>query len=105
GSPVIIMYMAMKHWTTIRDRLLSAGRGQHEPVAFVCNATTQKQEVLETTLGASVDDLNAAGLKPPAIVVVGDAVRLRSALDWLGALDGRVLDPDPLGRGVLQDAG
>ena len=105
GSPVIIMYMAMKHWANIRDRLMAGGRSQHEPVAFVCNATTEKQKVLETTLGCSIDDLAREGMKPPAIVVVGNAVKLRSALDWLGALDGKVLEPDPLGRGAMQDAG
>jgi len=105
GSPVIIMYMAMKHWSNIRDRLIAGGRSKHEPVAFVCNATTDKQKVLETTLGSSMDDLEEACIKPPAIVVVGNAVKLRSALDWLGALEGKVLEPDPLARGTLQDAG
>jgi uroporphyrin-III C-methyltransferase len=36
-------------------------------------------------------------LKPPALLVVGDVVRLRAGLDWLGALTGRSLTPDPLG--------
>jgi uroporphyrin-III C-methyltransferase len=30
------------------------------------------------------------------MVVVGEVVRLRAGLDWLGALAGRVLVPDPL---------
>jgi len=105
GSPVIIMYMAMKHWGNIRDRLLDAGREFDEPMAFVCDATTDKQRVLESTIGGSLDDLEAAKMKPPAIVVVGEAVRLRSALDWLGALDGRVLEADPLGKKQDRDAG
>ncbi|MEL7428894.1 MAG: uroporphyrinogen-III C-methyltransferase [Pseudomonadota bacterium] len=105
GSPVIIMYMAMKHWENIRDRLLSAGRPMEEPVAFVCEASTANQRVLETTLGSSIKDLATSDISPPAIIVVGEAVRLRSALDWLGALDGRVLEPDPLRQSRFQDAG
>lgn len=105
GSPVIIMYMAMKHWENIRARLLSAGRNESEPMAFVCEATTDRQRVLETSIGASLADLESADIKPPAIVVVGEAVRLRSALDWLGALDGRVLEPDPLGRADIRETG
>ena len=105
GSPVIVMYMAMKHWENIRLRLLEAGRKEHEPMAFVCDATTAQQRVLETTIGASLDDLKTAGIKPPAIVVVGEAVRMRAALDWLGALGGRVLEPNPLGGNARQDAG
>ncbi|MDZ7823385.1 MAG: uroporphyrinogen-III C-methyltransferase [Ahrensia sp.] len=98
GSPVIVMYMAMKHIGTIAARLMQEGRSPDEPVAFVCNAATDNQQVLETTLGTAVADVEASGLVPPAIVVVGEVVRLRKGLDWLGALrDGRVLDADPLG--------
>ncbi len=43
-------------------------------------------------------DARDAGLTPPCLVVVGEVVRLRAGLDWLGALTGRVLDADPLGR-------
>jgi uroporphyrin-III C-methyltransferase len=31
------------------------------------------------------------------MVVVGEVVRLRAALDWLGAAKGRALAADPLG--------
>ena len=99
GSPVIVMYMAMKHWPNICARLMEHGLSAATPVAFVCNATLETQQVLETTLGQSEAALAASGLMPPAIVVVGDAVKLRKALDWRGALAGRKLDPDPLGRG------
>ena len=34
----------------------------------------------------------------PAVIVIGDVVRLRAGLDWLGALElGRQLEDDPLG--------
>ncbi len=85
GSPVIVMYMAMKHMTTITERLMAAGRAPDEPVAVVCNATTEQQQVLETTLGRACSDLIVAGLSPPAIVVVGEVVRLRQTLDWFGS--------------------
>ena len=105
GSPVIVMYMAMKHWGNIKDRLIAAGRSPQEPVAFVCNATTKEQRVLETTLATSIADIKKAGLAPPAIVVVGKAVQMRMALDWLGALEGKVLQPNPLGLNVDSQAG
>lgn len=105
GSPVIVMYMAMKHWANIAERLMRFGRDSLTPVAFVCDATTDRQRVLESTLGNSVGDLEVSGLKPPAIVVVGDAVKLRKALDWRGALDGRELEADPLDMRSRQEAG
>lgn len=105
GSPVIVMYMAMKHWSNISDRLIDCGKARNTPVAFVCDATTEKQFVLETTLENSVRDLEVAQLKPPAIIVVGDAVRLRKGLDWRGAIDGKVLEMDPLDVRAQRDAG
>lgn len=95
GSPVIVMYMAMKHMGQIAANLMTAGRHADEAVAFVCNAATPEQTVLETTLGRAEADMLAAGIEPPAIVVIGEVVRLRPSLDWLGALSGRKLLPDP----------
>ncbi len=106
GSPVLVMYMAMKHVDLITERLMTHGRSPDEPVAFVCNAATSGQQVLETTLSRAAADLEASGLEPPAIVVVGEVVRLRAGLDWLGALkDGRVLDADPLGFRLRDEVG
>lgn len=98
GSKVIVMYMAMKHIDTIAKRLIAEGRAPDEPIAFVCDASTDRQTVLESTLGNAAKDVEASGLKPPAIVVVGEVVRLRKGLDWKSALeDGRTLVKDPLG--------
>jgi uroporphyrin-III C-methyltransferase len=94
GSPVIVMYMAMKHIAQISANLIAAGRSPDEPLAFVCNAATAEQQVLETTLSRAEAAVAASGLLPPAIVVVGEVVRLRPSLDWLGALTGRQLLPE-----------
>ncbi|QRY68777.1 uroporphyrinogen-III C-methyltransferase [Ensifer sp. PDNC004] len=103
GSPVIVMYMAMKHIGAITANLIAGGRSPDEPVAFVCNAATPEQTVLETTLSRAEADVAAAGLEPPAIVVVGEVVRLRAALDWIGALDGRKLAADPFANRILRN--
>ena len=98
GSPVIVIYMALKHLEAIAGRLLAGGRDPEEPVAVVSQATLPGQAVLETTLAECHAASMEAGLTPPCLVVVGEVVRLRAGLDWLGALTGRVLDADPLGR-------
>ncbi|MGJ7040115.1 uroporphyrin-III C-methyltransferase [Shinella sp. BE166] len=104
GSPVIVMYMAMKHIGQIAANLIAGGRSPDEPVAFVCNAATAEQQVLETTLARAEADVAAAGIEPPAIVVVGEVVRLRPSLDWLGALTaGRNLAPDPFRSHEMKD--
>ncbi|MFB2551716.1 uroporphyrinogen-III C-methyltransferase [Ensifer soli] len=91
GSPVVVMYMALKHIGEITRRLIAAGRRADEPLAFVCAASTPQQTVLETTLGHAAADAASARIEAPAIVVLGEVVRLRESLDWLGAMNGRVL--------------
>ncbi len=105
GSPVLVFYMAMKHLAEIAGRLVAAGRRPDEPVAIVSKATTAEQKVLETTLSNCHHDAFTAGIEPPAMVVIGEVVRLRAALDWQGAQDGRTLEPDPLGTRAQSQAG
>jgi uroporphyrin-III C-methyltransferase len=97
ASPVIVVYMGLKHLGRVAAALIKAGRSATEPVAVVSHATLPSQKVLETTLAEAAQA--ARGMETPALVVVGPVVRLRAGLDWLGALcDGRVLEADPLGR-------
>jgi len=98
GAPVLVIYMALKHIEPIVERLLAAGRSPAEPIAVVSKATTAEQQVLESTLGRIVADVAVSGIEPQAMVVVGEAVRLRAGLDWLGALSGKRLIADPLGQ-------
>ena len=105
GSPVIVMYMAMKHIEPISTRLLENGRGADEPVAVISNASLPEQRVLETTLGRVATEVKQQGFKPPAMFVVGEVVKLRSALDWLGAMEGRELEIDPLGLRGQRETG
>jgi uroporphyrin-III C-methyltransferase len=105
GSPVLVLYMAMKHLGRIAERLIEAGRGADEPVAIVSRASTPDQRVLESTLGDCAAAARAADIEPPALIVVGQVVRLRAGLDWLGALTGRALVADPLGVKRREKAG
>jgi len=105
GSPVIVIYMALKHLGVITEQLIAHGRSAQEPVAIVSKATLPEQMVLETTLAGAVADAAASGIEPPSLVVVGQVVRLRGGLDWLGALDGKVLVSDPLSGHKDREAG
>ncbi len=106
GSQVIVIYMGMKHIARISADLIKAGRGQDEPVAVVANATTDDQQVLETTLGNVVFDLQGSELEPPAIICVGRSVQMRQVLDWQGQLNGIApRNLDPLGRGKPAENG
>ncbi len=104
GAPVLVFYMPLKNLAAIAGRLIAHGRAPTEPAAVVSQAATDNQRVAEAPLAGIAAAASTAGLEPPALLVVGEVVRLRAGLDWLGALSGRVLEADPLGlRG--RDAG
>ena len=55
-----------------------AGRGRprsdETPVAVICDGTMPGERTVLSTLGALSDDLAAAGVRPPAIIVIGGVV-------------------------------
>jgi len=103
GAQVLIFYMALKHIEEIVDRLITGGCDPHTPAALIAQATTETQTIVETDLAGAV--AASRGISPPALFVVGEVVRLRSGLDWIGALGGRVLESDPLGQRDDRDVG
>ncbi len=105
GSPVLVFYMALKHLNEITAKLIAAGRDPAEPAALISKASTPMQRVLVTTLSAVAAEAARHGIEPPTLLVVGQVVRLRAGLDWLGALSGQVLEPDPLGTRRRGEAG
>jgi uroporphyrin-III C-methyltransferase len=82
ASPVIIMYMAVKHLGEIAQALMEGGRDAGDTVTIISNASLPQQKVTSTTLrlaGAFVAENNPP---TPAIVVVGHASDWREMLDW-----------------------
>jgi uroporphyrin-III C-methyltransferase len=104
GSPTIVLYMARRHAGEIAGKLIAAGRDPNEPAAIISSASLDQQTTTITILAELGQ--RAAEAQTPAILVIGQNVRLAEGLDWLGAAkQGRKLDPDPLQRQRLSDAG
>lgn len=100
ASEVVVIYMGMRVIDDIAAALIAAGRPGDEPVAVVTEATTPRQQVLETTLARVAEDIGKSGMKAPAIICVGRTVLLRQALDWQAMLAGeRPRSLDPLKKG------
>lgn len=105
SSPVIVMYMALKHHETIVAKLIEAGRRPDEAVAIIRDATLPTQDVVETTLIGMPTIIAERNIQPPAIIVVGDVVHFRRALDWIGMMSGKRPEADPLNERWQRDAG
>jgi uroporphyrin-III C-methyltransferase len=103
GSPTIVLYMALAHADEIAAKLIAGGRAADEPAAIVSDASFDKQSVRITKLGELGARAQESGA--PAILVIGENVKLARGLDWLGAMAGRILDPDPLRNENYSDVG
>lgn len=103
GAPTLVFYMARGFAGEIAELLMGHGRRGDEAAAIVSDATSGAQAVRVTTLAA----LGAAAAEStaPAIIAIGENVRLRDGLDWIGAMGGKLLSPDPLGRNALDAVG
>src|SRR5205823_7269437 len=60
----------------IVERLLAAGRPGDTPAAVVENGSLPGQRVVASSLAELPGMVTRAGLSPPAVIVVGDVVRL-----------------------------
>lgn len=94
SSPVIVVYMALSRVELMCQKFMDAGRRPDEAVAIISHATTSAQRVLETTLAHAAEDVVREKMKAPAMIVLGQNVKLRSGLDWLGAMKGKILNAD-----------
>ncbi|GAB7047949.1 uroporphyrinogen-III C-methyltransferase [Catenuloplanes indicus] len=70
----VVILMGLKNLPKIAATLLANGRSADTPAAVVQEGTTGDQRVVKATLGDVTEKTAAAGIRPPAIVVVGDVV-------------------------------
>ena len=87
GPATLVLLMALDRLDAVAGELVKRGRPAATPVAVVRRATLPDQQVLVATLGTVAAEAARAGLRPPAVVVVGDVVGLRDTL-WAGAPPG-----------------
>jgi uroporphyrin-III C-methyltransferase/precorrin-2 dehydrogenase/sirohydrochlorin ferrochelatase len=81
----VVIYMGVTRLAEICRELVAHGASPDLPAAVIERATTERQRVVTGTLTTLPDDAAAAGVHPPALIVVGEVVKLRTNLDWLAA--------------------
>ncbi len=82
GIGTLVFFMGVKNLPSIVDQLTRHGLSPDKAVALVRWGTTPTQVTVTGTLANIVERVRRAGLKAPAIIVVGDVVRLRETLQW-----------------------
>lgn len=78
----LVVYMGVGTLGGVADRLIRAGKDTATPVAVIEWGTISKQRTVTSTLGEIPDVAAAEGIRSPALVVIGEVVRLRKELSW-----------------------
>lgn len=81
GGTIVIL-MATARMRENLARLMAGGLARETPCAAIQSGTTAAQKVVTAPLAALADQVDRAGLGAPAVVVVGECVRLASTLNW-----------------------
>ncbi len=72
----IVVLMGVDTAPAIATALIEHGRAPETPVAVVADGSTPTQRTVRTTLGGLGQTLADEGIRPPAVWVVGEVVRL-----------------------------
>lgn len=78
----VVIYMGVRALAQLCEKLVAHGRGVDTPAALIERATLSRQRVVEGTLATLPAFAAAENVKPPALLVVGEVVRLRDKLAW-----------------------
>ena len=79
----LVLYMGVKNLPDIARRLAESGRDPDEPAAAVERGTLAGQRTVTATLATLADEVGAAGLRSPTILLFGPVAARREQLGWL----------------------
>jgi uroporphyrinogen III methyltransferase/synthase len=82
GAGTLVFLMAVKNVDLITQKLIENGRSPDTPVAVIRWGTRPDQKTIVGTLKNIAELVKEKNIKPPAVMVVGDVVRLRESLKW-----------------------
>jgi uroporphyrin-III C-methyltransferase/precorrin-2 dehydrogenase/sirohydrochlorin ferrochelatase len=88
-----VIYMGLMGLATIAKELVAHGQSKEMPVAVVHNGTLPDQEIVISDLGNIAAQVRQSTIKSPALIIVGEVVRLHGQLNWYG---GRAVRQDDL---------
>jgi uroporphyrinogen III methyltransferase / synthase len=82
GADTLVFFMGMARIVEIADQLIANGRDADTPVAVVRWGTYGHQETVVSNLAGVAAAVERRNLTSPALIVVGEVVRLRERLQW-----------------------
>jgi uroporphyrinogen III methyltransferase/synthase len=80
--PCLAFYMGVKSLPRICAKLIEHGMAPDVPAATIRWGTTPRQRTVVSTVKDLATEVAKAGLKPPALTIIGRVVSLRETLNW-----------------------
>ncbi|MGW0485062.1 uroporphyrinogen-III C-methyltransferase [Nonomuraea sp. NPDC003214] len=81
----LVLMMAVERLAKVAETLVRDGRPPETPVMVVQDGTLPTQRAVIASLSTVADRVSAAGIRPPAIVVVGDVVKVGQEVEMVRA--------------------
>lgn len=78
----LVFLMGVKNLPYIVENLIKEGKNPSTPCAVIQWGTTPKQKTATGTLENIVEEVKKRGITAPAIIVVGEVVKLRETFNW-----------------------
>ncbi|MCX5717887.1 MAG: uroporphyrinogen-III C-methyltransferase [Nitrospirae bacterium] len=82
GAGTLIFLMAVKNMDVLVKKLMENGRNPDTPVAVIRWGTRPDQKTITGTLRDIAGIVKEKDIKPPAVMVIGEVVKLRKKLMW-----------------------
>jgi uroporphyrin-III C-methyltransferase len=82
SADTIVVLMGVKHLHEIAADLIASGRSGHTPVAVIRWGSYEGQQTFVGTLETIGALAQRQALRAPAVIVIGEVVKLRERLNW-----------------------
>ncbi len=82
ATDTLIFLMGVTKIAYIRDQLIANGKPPETPVALIRWGTRINQQTVIGTLADIAEKVQELNFKPPAVIIVGEVVKLREKLNW-----------------------
>lgn len=82
GAGTIVFLMAVKNISMVCRKLIENGKSQDTPVAVIRWGTRSDQKTIVSNLEDIARMVEEKDIRPPAVMVVGEVVKLRENLKW-----------------------
>ena len=84
ANQTLVIYMGLMKSAHIQQQLIAAGRSADTPVAIVENGSRADQRVVTGSLQQLATLIEQHQLQSPALLIIGDVVKLQQDLHWFG---------------------